>query len=574
MRLKYFLHGLAMSILLSVHAHSQTATISYINAPLPEICNTFNGGGAPYKVGGYEHYPYSGGVLYNHNDSAISLKTQLGNTTATTLGTAYAIRYPFKEGYAYKIQMIAWQFDPSQGAIHLSFSLINQLPTADESNPIPCYGVSRNYWARLQGSQLAGTYIENNKNPRDIVSFTADQAYNYLTVLASQGASAGSWAYIRQIVITEAPPAYTLAPASLSKMCGTGVSQTFTITDVHNSGKVISYVWDLGSDNNGWLYNGIAAPRSITTVSPSLTLTADACGVPSNVTATVTRSSGSYATNPSVVTTTNPATLSGPSESCGGTSIFTVSDLTCGDITWSLSPGAIGTLSNTTGPSTTLTTPAQSQGLMVIANITSTCGNKTISKLFEVLSKPKNFSIGGDPQCQEGRIIPLSYFFASPEGTDPYYWSWRSSSGSAISLPYRTAEFYHKFAVGSYTLSAYAENICGRSDVATLKFNINQCSFAASEPENVSVAVLPNPASNVVVVTTNITNGNAKRIQEIQDIREIRILDKTGTLLRKQSFPTGTTRTTINVENLKSDLYILQIGDGKKFESRKIRISR
>jgi len=576
MQMKYFLHVLVMGILFSLHSFSQSANISYINAGLPEIRNTFNAGGGPFKVGGVEHYPYSGGVLYNHNDSAISLQTQIASTNAPNLGTAYAIKYPFKEGYHYTIQAVAWQTDPSQGAIQLVFSLINQRPDPRDSDPVTNGPVSQDHWVSLLNSPLAATYLNKDKSTRYLVNSTFDQAYNYLTVLAWQGAvdAAGSWAFIRQIAINETPPTYTLAPANINKVCGTPISQTFTVTDVYNSGKVSSYEWDLGSGNNGWLYNGAPAPQIIHTATPSLSLTADACSVTnSNIVVRVTRPGGTYTSNTAVITTTNPVTMSGPSQSCGGSSTYTVSNLTCGDVTWSLSPGAIGTLSNTTGTTTTLTTPAQNQGLTVYANVATTCLPKTLSQPVTVLTKPKNIDVWGEPVCQEGGLVQVSTFDATP-GADSYNWSLQNGSGPIRDLPQHTAEILQKVGAGTHTIYVYAVNACGQSNTASFDFTVNRCSsVAASQSGNVSVAVSPNPASNVVVITAHTTNS-ALKASEKQDIREVRIIDKTGKLLRKQSFPAGTTSANIHVESFKPDIYILQIGDGKTFTTRKIRIAR
>lgn len=576
--MKYSLHVLVMGMLFSLHSFSQNANISYINAGLPEVRNTFNAGGGPFKVGGVEHYPYSGGVLYNHNDSAISLQTQLASANGSDLGTAYAIKYPFKEGYHYTINAVAWQTEPSQGAIKLTFSLINQLPDPRDSDPVTNGPVSRDHWATLLSSPLAATYLNKDKSTRYLVNTTFDQPYNYLTVLAWQGAvdAAGSWAFIRQIVINETPPTYTLAPATINKVCGTAISQTFTITDVYNSGKVSSYTWDLTKDNNGWLYNGVPANRYITTNTPSLTLTANDCSVPTNVTATATRPNGNFTSNTAVVTTTNPVTLSGPSQSCGGATTYTVSNLTCGDVTWSLSPGAIGTLSNTTGTTTTLTTPVQKQNLTVYANIATTCLPQTLPLSVRVLTKPTNPGIYGEINCVDGRIVVPSIFYASSQDATSYFWSYRSPSGSIGTITDHGASVSRKFTLGSWTVYCYATNGCGQSETDEFPFTVTQCGgfVAASEQENGSVVVSPNPASNLVVVTTNTTAPGIKKLQEIKDIREVRIIDKTGKLLRKQLFPAGTTTATINVENFKPDIYILQIGNGKTFETRKIKISR
>jgi hypothetical protein len=578
MQMKYFLHVLVMGMLLSLHSFSQSVIISYKTGLPDNGCNLFYVAN-PITINGYQHYPVAGGVGFHQTQEAIYLKGQSGNSIATMLGTAYAIKYPFKEGYTYNIKVQSWQLDlPSTGFVNLSFSMIDQLPDPNKTRPDLCGPVDEDKWFDLANTVLNQIPLDTNKKTnRDVGTFLMDQNHNYLTVVAWMNPSGTlnlKSGYIRQITITETPPTYTLAPTSISKVCGTGLSQTFTITDVHNSGKVSSYTWDLTLDNNGWLYNGAPAPRFITTTTPSLTLAANDCAVPTNVTATAARPNGNFATNTTAVTTTNPVTLSGPSQTCGGTSTYSVNNLTCGDVTWSLSPGAIGTLSTTTGPTTSLTTPAQNQGLTIYANIATTCLPKTLSQSVSVLTKPKDIEVDGEPVCQDGSIVQVSTFYADP-GADSYNWSSRNGSGPIRDLPYHTAEIRNKYGLGAHTIYVYAVNFCGRSNVASYQFTINRCNFAtASEQENGSVAVSPNPASNVVVVTTNTTSPGIKKLQEKHDIREVRIIDKTGKLLRKQSFPAGTTTATINVEDFKPDIYILQIGNGKTFETRKIKISR
>jgi hypothetical protein len=579
MKYYYFLHVLVMGMLFSLNSFSQGAIISYVNAPLPEgLCNTFNAGGGPFKIGGCEHWPYSGGVAYNHTDGGIALWTQAGNTVATDLGTAYAIKYPFKDGYTYSIEVAAWQLEPAKGTIQLALSVIDQLPDPNKSNPAACRAVNSDCWTPLlgSGSLLNATWLGTNHSSQTIINnWTTTKSYNYLTVLASKGSTAGSVAFIGQIVIHEAPPAYTLAPTNITKLCGTGLTQTFTISDVHNSGKVSSYTWDLGSDNNGWLYNGAPAPRTINTNSPTLDLTAADCAFPTNVTATANRSTGSYTTNPAVVTTVNGAYISGAGGFCGGSATYTINNLGCGaNVTWSLSPGADGTLSTTTGPTTTLTTSTQPKTMSIIANITGGCGDKTVSQGVSVISKPTNPGIYGEINCVDGRIVVPSTLYASSQNANSYFWSWRSPSGSTGTSTDHGDEIIKKFTLGSWTVYCYATNACGQSETDAYPFTVTQCGgFAAAAREDVSVAISPNPATNVVVITANTANS-AIQVPEKTDIREVRIIDKAGRLLRKQSFPAGTTRATINVEGFKSDIYILQIGDGKTFKTRKINISR
>lgn len=572
MRTKFYLLSFFVGILISFSAFSQT--ISYINAPLAEVCNTFKAGTTPSKVNGYEHYPVSGGVLYNHTDSAISLKGQTAsaNGVNTYKGTAYAIKYPFKEGYAYNIKVVAWQLDPAKGVSRLDFGLINQLPDPNDSDPVSCGPVSQDKWAVLQGNIVAGTNLDNSKSVRTLGSFTADQAYTYLTVLIWQGSTEGSWAFIRSITITEMPPSYTLSPASITKACGTPLSQTFTITDVHNSGKVSSYVWDLGSATNGWFYKGAPAQQLITTTTPALDLTADGCTTPSNVTATVTRPSGIYTTNQSVMSFSLPSvTLTGPSQMCD-VATFTVDGLPCGaTVNWRLAPIGNGTLSTTTGATTTLTRTGNDRHFVVTADITSSCGNISLGKLVQVVGQPAPFVITSpEIPCQSGRVVPVVTFNASPVTTGATYnWSWGSSDGTGGFFTSHSSSVSRKFGLGSHIVTASAINACGETDEVSFQFNILSCQSIASEQAKVSVS--PNPASNIVTVTT----ADIKQsVQGKEKIREVRIIDKTGKLLRRQLFPAGTTMATINVEHFKPDIYMLQIGNGKTFQTRKITISR
>ena len=575
--MKYFLHVFVMGMLFSLHTFSQGATISYNNAALPEVCNTFNAAGGPFKLGGCEHYPYSGGVFYNHTDGGIALKTQAGTNAATNLGTAYAIKYSFKEGYTYSIEVAAWQLDPSLGTIVLTLNLIDQLPDPGQSDPVSCGAVNSDHWAALTGNPLVSSGLTTNKSSQTLVSFTANKTSNYLTVLASQGAPApdGSWAFISGIVIHETPPTYTLAPASITKVCGTPISQTFTITDVHNSGKVSAYTWNLGSANNGWLYNGVAAPQTIITTTPTLDLTSDGCApFPSNITATATRPNGTYATNPSVVTSSFASiTLNSPSQMCD-VATFTLDGLPCGaTVAWSMSPAGSGTLSATTGNTTTLTRTGDVRLVSITANIITACGNVTLGRALQVVGQPEPFLITSpnDIPCQSGKVVPSVSFIASPAtASATYNWNWEGTSGLGTLISH-TASASGKFSTGSYTVTATAFNACGITEGPTFQFNILPCQFMASEADNVTVS--PNPASNVLVITAKTVNS-ALKVSEKQEIREVRIIDKTGTLLRKQSFPAGTTTATINVEGFKPDIYMLQIGDGKTFKTRKITISR
>lgn len=76
----------------------------------------------------------------------------------------------------------------------------------------------------------------------------------------------------RYISISRPNPTFTLSPTSLTFVCGTPQTRTFTVSTSSSNSCSTSYNWSLGT-NNGWLYNGSPAPASFSTTTSSITLT-------------------------------------------------------------------------------------------------------------------------------------------------------------------------------------------------------------------------------------------------------------------------------------------------------------
>ena len=150
--------------------------------------------------------------------------------------------------------------------------------------------------------------------------------------------------YIKKIVITETVPInFTLAPSSTTITCGATTPVTFTVTNGGNTPGVTGYTWNLGSSNNGWLYNGSAAPAIITTgaTGNSLSLTPVCGSALSSVSATVTANALNYNTNTASVTVNQPSlTIFGNSNTCTSSNYF-VSGLPCNTtVAWGISPAS------------------------------------------------------------------------------------------------------------------------------------------------------------------------------------------------------------------------------------------
>jgi len=574
MRTKFL--SLMGGMLLSLHTFSQT--IHYTNTGLTNDCNVFNTS-TPVSIDGYKHYPvYGGAGIFNN---ALILKCQNGSTSATKLGAAYAIEYPFKSGYLYRISGRAWKAanQATTGIPQLSFTTYTTLPTPVSGMPTACDAIRQSYWGSMLLDSRNTVALNDSQDERLFCEFNAEQDFSYLAVLSSGGAgNMYTFAAIGEITITETAPRFTLSPTSLTKECGQGLSQLFQVTDVNSVGGITSYVWHLGPVPNGWVYNGQPAPESITVTNlTAITLSVDPCNsvAPSPVSVTVYRDALSYETDTAIVQVSPlSATIGGPAQLCGGVvgNYSFDGPLPCGaTVTWSLNTGDNGTLGSTTGNVTTLTVNGN---VTLTAHISAPCGSLTVSKPIGYSgTAPVPFSIVEEVFCQPGNIVQPATFTAVPGSSGRYTWTFTSGNGTWNTISATTAEISHKFGVGSYTITATTSNSCGTAS-DTLDFHIIRCATNLSGAAKVVVS--PNPASSTLVVSTVSTSGAAKKqtASDGWDIREVRLSDKMGNLLRKQSFPAGTSRATINVEGLKPDVYILQTGNGKTFDAQQVLIAR
>jgi hypothetical protein len=420
-----------------------------------------------------------------------------------------------------------------------------------------------------------------------------DKNHNFLTVVAwmnPSGTLNAKSGYIRQITVTETPPTYALAPASIPKVCGTVFSQTFTITDVHNSGKVSSYEWDLGSDNNGWLYNGAAAPRFITTTSPSLPLTADACTATlSNIVVRVTRPNGTFTSNTSVVSAVMPQlSISGPAEMCA-TGNYTLENVPCNaSVTWSANTNYVNIIPS--GNSVTLERIAIGN-IVLKATVANLCGNNTmeVTKNIKISSAPAKPLLGvfttdgytkGLERCNvlTGQFSSGKYHgFVSlnAPSVDRVTWTYTGgSSGTAnILLPSsdgKSAEIrlYPSGAHASWQVSA--SNACG-STSAGFGFRANNpCPIErlATQPDNTAtnipsngITLMPNPASNQITITTD------------DKITGIKIYDLLGRL-RTNRYYNSVSNVNVNISDLASGLYFVEIIMSNRSVKRNLNIKR
>lgn len=208
---------------------------------------------------------------------------------------------------------------------------------------------------------------------------------------------------ISSIPISRPNPAFTITPSTLSFVCGTPQTKTFTVSTSNTLSCPISYTWNLGV-NNGWLYLGNPAPASFSTVLNSITLTsANGNVLPASVNV-VPVLNGNNLPQISCLTSFTPftstATISGITSFCANqsSSTYTINAGAGNTVTWSTSNSGVATISNPTNSQVTVT--SQNQGLFYVnATITNPCGQTVVKASSPITVGTPMALINGNHYC-------------------------------------------------------------------------------------------------------------------------------------------------------------------------------
>lgn len=593
----------AILFLLLVSTFSRGQTLDYTSVNYPtSICNVFNVS-PPRVVGGLTHYPVSGGVSYN--GSALVLQTKGGQTISTTLGTAYAIAIPIRQGYTYNITVNTNKVsqDPVSSPV-LEIGAISSLPNPNTTFPAACGPLDQNKWSSLQPTRIGSSFI-NNGTPQNypiVQNYTPSTNRSFLTILAHSGSlSHFTSVLINSITITEtANISFNLTPAALSIACGSITPVTFTANNVNNIPNVTAYNWNLGAVPNGWMHNGSPAPQTISTGTVnSLTLTPVCGSIQKNISATVTVNGTNHSTNTCTVTSTAPTlSITGNNAFCSGTQTYSIANLPCNaTVSWTSSNPTIMTVTPTGNPATV--TRVGNGTAILTATIQNICGGAAITLQKSIKTESQPPVIGGTYRIN-GEDRPIRIWFGDPAddyndacnlqntftnmqifGANSATWSKIASSPSNISWSQtgNNINFYFWSIGQTAVFKIDATNSCG---TATYNFGFKSiyCSPGGNPPSCNSYQVFPNPAKNTVnIIVPNIPPpcdnnfSDSKTATTQRVITEIKIYDNAGNLIRIQKV-NKSKQEKIDLTGFRTGKYSIEISDGEYKERQSIIITK
>lgn len=374
---------------------------------------------------------------------------------------------------------------------------------------------------------------------------------------------------VRKITIEETAPAvsFTLAPATLALVCGSTSPQTFTVTNVNGTPGVTAYNWNLGATPNGWLYNGSPAPATIQTSVKTLTLTPVCQSAHSNISVSVTAGGQNYpAANISTVTTAAPVySISGDGAICSGVKTYTLNTLPCGaSVSWTSSNPGLASVSSSGNP-VTLTRNGSGNGTVVISGtITGSCGTASISKtiavgtqatpyLYADWDNPLKIIVGADPV----------------DGATSFKWYVNNVYIKSTTY-YNTSLPYNGSCNSNVTVSVEVVNSCGTSSKTNTNIGMPPCGDF--------YLIAPNPARDILTVTADekpIVNTKSG-MSSLSDSRisQVKIFNSNGVVLKSIPFEKAVRQAKVNVSDLESGLYFIEVSNGNIKRIQKIVIAR
>jgi hypothetical protein len=241
---------------------------------------------------------------------------------------------------------------------------------------------------------------------------------------------------------------------------------------------------------------------------------------------------------------------------CSGSKTFTLTGLPAGaTTTWSVTNNyGVASLSNPTNTSVEVNKIGSGNGREILkATVTHCSFTYPVEKdIYFGAQTPTYIDYSIDPLviCNEVRVT-TEYI---PTAT--YTWSYfkQPYSGNIVQFPNSasTRKLTLSQGSGTYSIGVTATTGCGTGDIYYIGVPID-CEDGGGH----RFAVSPNPASNTITVQqkekTNIT------------IKEIKIFDNFGNLKKQSKYGNGTIKAQINITDLKTGIYVIEIlGDQNK----------
>ncbi len=482
--------------------------------------------------------------------------------------------------------------------------------------PTFCFGEISDYEYKLPAGWKIGSATSTGNNwiqgtESTVVTSTLSTGHSEFIQIRPKNTCGSNMQNVQPskfILIQRPKPNIALSPSPASINCNATTPVTYTVSGTGSVTGITGYTWNLGSTNNGWIYNGSPAPQTINTATNTITLVPIAAGTaPNNVSVDV------------IISGNCPVSLTSNLQFIipGGTYNILGSNLLCKNIinsfilqqtppsgttvTWAISPNDGSVVITPNGNSVDIdasnANPAYYYNLT--ASINGYCYAASAFRQFNIPSATWSGTVSGyygwsnivyNGQLVEGDnnlyLYGTSAYEVWNEGANAYpgtsYWEYiggdRASWGGAYT-GYLGYDFSQLNGVDSYYNFNYTDD-CGSHTIpyhfiGVYAYPPSQYRVANPPTEKYKLSVTPNPANSIASVMVIETDSKAiSKTFDYTTLKIIYVYDRMGTLIiqRKQIVPKTGIR--LDVSMLRTnDIYniIIEESNGLRLSGKLIK---
>lgn len=364
------------------------------------------------------------------------------------------------------------------------------------------------------------------------------------------------------------PPSFSISPESVSLSCGEVIGRTFTITPVNiPNGASVSYNWSY----NGWTeitqtaISKTLQPNSGPLLPSEITVNQYVNGVAAEIkTCTVSRSP-----------IAESGAISGNNTICNSQT-YTLTGLLSGEfVNWSLSNATTGTLSTTTGTSTTFTITGGG-AVDLIATVTNPCGQSYVKTLGLFAGLPPAFSLvrASNEICDDIKYHYVPYEITNRNPALTYTYSVATYPWVTVTQSIQTYNgvtqdvlVFPKTYSGTMDILVTTSNSCGPASFFVEEEPIN-CSGVGLRLSSTAeqFTVFPNPADDIVTIELKDSEKQFEKDVTISG----ELFDMSGQ--SKSKIKISDNKATFSVKGLKKGIYVLKILINDQVESHRIAV--
>ncbi|POY39571.1 hypothetical protein C3L50_10410 [Flavobacterium alvei] len=366
-------------------------------------------------------------------------------------------------------------------------------------------------------------------------------------------------------------PSFTFSPTSLGLACGDTSSQTFTVTPANiPSGATVTYQWSYSGSWSGTVNSSMNSvtltPNSVISLPSTVSVKpyVDNSGYPimaCAVSRSPIASSGSISGNTTVCTT--------------GT--YTFSGLLANQsVNWSLSNATAGTLSPTSGTSTTFTTTAGG-ATDIIATVTNSCGEHYTKSLSLFAGLPQAFSLvrASNEYCDDIKYHYVPYEIPNRNplitytyNVTPIPWVKVTQTSQTYNGVIQDVLVFPKTYSGTIDIYVTTTNSCGTTPFFVEEEPISNCSGLGLRLSSTAeqFTVFPNPADDIVTIELKDSEKQFEKDVTISG----ELFDMLGQ--SKSKIKISDNKATFSVKGLKKGIYVLKILINDQVESHRIAV--